>query len=462
MIRLLRAEWTKLRTVTRWVLTLVLAVLLTLGVALLTAAGTTVSGGEGDGGGGGGEEGPPPDLLDYQDAGNFRYVPLTGDGSLVARVVAQTDSHEWAKAGLMIRASGERGAPYAAIMTTPRHGVHLQSGFGDTDVAGSTVDTPRWLRLDRAGTTVTGYESADGTAWKRVGSVQVAELTGAARLGLFVASPDDVHIERSFGSESINGHPTVGEATFDGVRADPGGEWRDADRSVPPNEGGATTGGDTVTLTGTGDVGPVGYAEDRTRTMLSGVLIGLMAIVALGVLFITTEYKRGLILTTFAASPRRGRVLVAKAAVLGAAAFVTGLVASVGAYLLGSAMLGPKGLATPPITDGVVLRALVGSAALFAVVAVFALAVAAILRRSAAAITVVLLLLIVPQVVNTGLPLDVAMWVERLTPSAGFAVQSTVYRYDTAIGPWAGFGVLCGYAAVALVLAARRLRARDA
>ena len=39
----------------------------------------------------------------------------------------------------------------------------------------------------------------------------------------------------------------------------------------------------------------------------------------------TAEYRRGLIRTTLAASPRRGRMLAAKALVIGAVAFAAGL-----------------------------------------------------------------------------------------------------------------------------------------
>ena len=42
-------------------------------------------------------------------------------------------------------------------------------------------------------------------------------------------------------------------------------------------------------------------------------------------MFITAEYRRGLIRTTLAASPRRGRVLAAKAIVIGAVTFAAGL-----------------------------------------------------------------------------------------------------------------------------------------
>ena len=99
---------------------------------------------------------------------------------------------------------------------------------------------------------------------------------------------------------------------------------------------------------------------------------------------------------------------------------------------------------------------------LIGVVAVFSLSVAVIVRRSAPAITIVLLLLLVPQIVATGLPLSAARWLERLTPAAGFAIQHTVPRFDQAIAPWAGFGVLCGYTAAALAAAAWLIRKRDA
>jgi hypothetical protein len=449
MTRLLLSEWTKLRTVQRWVLTMVAAVVLTVGVTLLNSAG---------GGEGGGDAPPPAATQSLQDAGHLRYVSLAGDGSLTARVVQQIDSVEWAKAGLILRTGLGRGAPYVAIVVTPKHGVHMQSGYGDTDIAGSSASTPRWLRLDRRGGTVTGYESADGRSWHKVGTIELSG--GTAQLGLFVASPDKVEVERQFGGEALSSMVSLTRATFDEVRADPTptGKWRDDNRSEGPRDEVATEVGGTVTMSGSGDVGPTGFAEDRTKDALTGVLLGLMAVVALGVLFVTSEYKRGMILSTFAASPRRGRVLIAKALVLGSATFVAGLVASFGAYAVSVAT---SALPLPPLSDGAVLRAVIGTAALLAVVAVFALGVATLLRRSAPAITVVLLLLLVPPVVATGLPLSVAVWLERITPAAGFAIQDTVWRYDTAIGPWAGFGVLCAYTVVVLAFAARRLERRD-
>jgi hypothetical protein len=49
---------------------------------------------------------------------------------------------------------------------------------------------------------------------------------------------------------------------------------------------------------------------------------GLIVAVIVGAMFISAEYRRGMIRTSVTASSRRGRILVAKATVIGAAAFV--------------------------------------------------------------------------------------------------------------------------------------------
>ncbi|GAA1863801.1 ABC transporter permease subunit [Actinomadura bangladeshensis] len=459
--RLLLAEWTKLRTVPRWMLALLASVLLTVLVALLSAAGTDSTGSGG--------QAAPPRLPAVFDLGHYTYRPLAGDGSIVARVASQDGGGAWAKAGLMIRGGTQHGTPYAALMVTPGHGVRLQTGYESGGQGGGTAAPPRWLKLTRTGTTVTGYHSPDGRAWHRVGSVRLDGLPERALAGMFAAAPDQVQVRRQFGGESISGSPGTTRATFDHVSvspAAPGASWRD--RGTPggpasdPDADGRTESGGTFTLKGTGDIGPDRFADDVTRTTLTGALIGQAAIVALAVLFVTAEFRRGMLRTTFAASPRRGRVLAAKAAVVGLASLAAGLAAAFGAVLLAGPVLRSHGMSPPPLSDGAVLRAVLGTGALLGVVAVFSLAVAVIVRRSAPAITIVLLLLLVPQIVATGLPLSAARWLERLTPAAGFAVQQTVTRFDQAIAPWAGFGVLCAYTAAALALAARLIRKRDA
>ncbi|WP_155373835.1 PQQ-dependent sugar dehydrogenase [Catellatospora vulcania] len=129
------------------------------------------------------------DIWGEADQFHFVHQPLTGNGTLIARVAGQQDTEEWAKAGLMIKDGTAAGATYALLAVTPERGVHLQANFA-TDLAGSASAAPRWLKLTRIGTTVTGHESADGNAWTLIGSVQLPALPATAQLGLFVTSHD--------------------------------------------------------------------------------------------------------------------------------------------------------------------------------------------------------------------------------------------------------------------------------
>ena len=465
MTRLVLAEWTKLRSVPRWVMTLAAVVGLTVLVALIEASDR----------GGDIADGEPLEQPDFADELHFVHQPLSGDGSIVARVVSQEDSHEWAKAGVMVKERLEVGAPYAALMVTPDHGVRLQWGF-EHDIAGSEDGAaPRWLRLTRSGDVVTGYESSDATSWEEVGEVDLGDLPSTVEVGLFVTSPMSMEIERQYGSSSVFEEPTLGEAVFDSVRVDPAegpplpaDAWSDYDASMEPVGGGSTVSDGVFTLTGSGDIGEVTrpFGDDLVQLSLEGATVGVLAAAALGALFMTAEFRRGMIRTTFAASPGRGRVLAAKAIVLGGATFGAGLVASVVAFLVSQRSLRsiPRtpGLPELSLADPTVLRAVVGTAVLLALVAVLSLAVATIVRHTAVAIPLVILPLLVPSIVSTGLPLSVANWLTRLTPAAGFAVQQTIERYDTAIAPLVGLGVLAAYAAGALGVATVLLRRRDA
>ena len=138
---------------------------------------------------------------------------------------------------------------------------------------------------------------------------------------------------------------------------------------------------------------------------LVGAFAGLIAVVVVGTMFITAEYRRGLIRTTLAASPRRGRVLAAKAIVIGSVTFVAGLAAAVVAVPLGSRLLRDNGNYLYPVTALTEVRMVAGTAAMLAVAAVLALAIGAVLRRSAIAVTVVIVAIVLPYLISvTNLP----------------------------------------------------------
>lgn len=475
MKQMLRAEWTKLRSVRRWVLGLLLALVITVLFSVVGAAG---SGSDANG---------SPELLDpvgpdgdrVHDQLHLVHQSLAGDGGITARVASQADSHEWARAGVMIKESTTPGSRYAAVLVTPGHGVRLQANF-TTDIAGSDAVAPRWLRLTRTGDRITGYESADGATWHEVGAVELAGLPSTVEIGMFVNSPDLVSTDRDFGSSSVGAASTTGTATFDHVRLEPAGagaQWRHHDSVGEPGSapGPATGDGGVVTVTGSGDTAPSPPDADVTQMSLFGVLAGQIAVVAVAVLFITAEFKRGMIRTTFAASPRRGRVLAAKAIVTGAVTFGLGLAASLVSFLVAQPILrgngfGPPAYQVQSLADWPVLRAAGGAALFLALVGVLALAVGALLRRSAGAIAVLTAVLVLPIILQGGLPLTVAQWLIRLTPTAGLAMTQSVDPSPlvaatdpfAVASPPAGLAVLAAYAAGALALAYWRLRRRDA
>jgi hypothetical protein len=169
-------------------------------------------------------------------------------------------------------------------------------------------------------------------------------------------------------------------------------------------------------------------------------------------------------------------VLGAKAVVLAGTAFVAGLAATAATLPIGTHVLRANGNTVLPVDTLTVLRIVVGTGLLVALIAVLVLALATLLRRASAAIAAGVALVLVPRILATTsvLPDSAAQWVLRLTPAAGFAIQQSIptYRQVTAhlvpqagyypLPPWAGLAVTAGYAAVALLLAVVALRRRDA
>ena len=506
--QLLRAEWTKFRTVRGWVIGMAVAARATALVSLLAASVTHSY----ENGRIGSPEVPVgPDGEAVTDTFYFVHQPLDGNGNITVRVTSLTGtsgSAPWAKAGIIIKANTQPGSRYAAIMVTPGHGVRMQYNFTH-DRAGSpgavSAASPRWLRLTRAGSRLTGYESADGTHWRVAGTVGLAELPPAVQAGIFVASLEYIQVQQSFGggaTEDDGG--TQATAVFDYVSLHgqwPRRVWRGLDigscgapagtaGGQPPGPlgcsyptsksgGGFQEAGGTFTVAGSGDIAPYVPAPDPLGNSLKGALIGLVVVTAVGTLFITAEYRRGMIRTTFLASQRRGRVLAAKAIVIGSVTFAAGLAGTAVAVPTAERILRSNGWLPPvypatALTDGTALRVVAGSAALLALAAVLALAVGAILRRSAGAVTAVIVLLILPGILAQNLPLSTALWLLRLTPAAAFAVQQAVPRYPQVssaclpangcypLAPWTGLAVLCGYAVLALGLAIFLVHRRDA
>jgi len=489
--QLVRAEWTKFRTIRAWVIGSLLAVGATVVFGLL---GSSVQGSCNVAAcdvptGPGGEA--------VADGFTFVHRSLAGDGSITARVGALTAEDtappgernvlpEWAKAGVIVKASTKPGSAYAAVLLTPGHGVRMQYDFTH-DLAGPA--TARWVRLTRAGRTLTGYASADGVTWTRIGSARLSGLPQTVEAGMFTTSPQYTRVSSGVGL-SAETWPTTATARFDQVRTTGGwasgawhGTWPSGQGLGPEGPGpanGFQESGGVFTVTGTGDIAPdvagvVGLGVTPGR-ILAGAFAGLIAVVVIGALYITAEHRRGLIRTTLVASPRRARVLAAKALVLGAVAFAVGMVGAAITVPLGDRMVWSGGGYVIRVAPPAMVRVIVGTGLLFAAAAVLALGIGSILRRSAVSVAAVIMLIIVPYILAYGaiVPPGATQWLARITPAAAFAIQQVIPRYHQVSGiyapaegfyplsPWAGLGVLCAYAAVALGAAMVLLRRRDA
>jgi ABC-type transport system involved in multi-copper enzyme maturation permease subunit len=375
----------------------------------------------------------------------------------------------------------------------------MQYNFtGDTAGLPGAVSAahPRWLRLTRSGDTITGYDSADGTRWTHVGTVQLTGLPSTVQVGMFATSPGYTVTQNSFGGgNSNNSGPAQATGVFDHVSlaGTAPGTWTGTTvggggpAGGPGLGGGAgsapfTRDGGTFTMTGSGDIAPVtpgpggGLPTVTIGQSLVGAFLGLLVILVVAAMFFSTEYRRGLIRTTLAATPRRGAVLAAKAVVIGAVAFVTGLVAAAVSIAVGVPKEENQGqvlLTAPALTE---VRVIVGTAAVLAVAAVFAVALGAILRRSAAAITAAVVVVVMPFLLTAlnVVPAGAGDWLLRVTPAAGLAIEQSIPRYSQVttvtspvqgyypLSPYAGFAVLCLWAAAALALALVMLRRRDA
>ena len=524
--QLLHAEWTKFRTVRGWVIAAFAAAVVMVLLSVLSSFGS--HSGICDGPGPGSCHGLPPLPVGPGGEGvtdNYYLVgqPLDGNGSITVRVTSLTGVYvlgnqqaqpgpggpgsrsggeggggplagalpgvqPWAKTGIIITATTRQGSAYAAMMVTGSHGVRMQYNYTH-DIAGIpgavSAASPRWLRLTRSGDTVTGYDSTDGTHWIEVGAARLTRLSTTVPVGMFTTTPSYIQTSTHLFGGSSGGGPAQATGVFDEVRLSGSSStsgWNGQEIVGPDGTGSGLAGqfqqaGGEFTVIGSGDIAPVtGSTGTPIEHTLAGAFAGLIVVIVLGTIYITSEYRRGLIRTTLAANPRRGRILAAKAIVIASVTFVAGLAGSIVAVVLGEHILRSNGNAIVPVSGATEVRVIVGTAALLAIVGVGALSVGAILRRSAGAVTAVTVAIILPYILafSSALPISADNWLLRPTPAAAFSIQQSVHRYAQVmdvytpmqgyypLAPWAGLAVLCAYAGLAFGVAVLLLRRRDA
>src|SRR2546426_14216 len=123
------------------------------------------------------------------DGFHFVYQSLSGDGTMVARVVSLQGSA--AQAGIMVRETLNAGANHvyvfdysSTIYMTERTSTGASSSYQSL---GSGA-LPYWIKLARSGNVFTMYSSADGVNWLQLGTSQTVSMAQNAYVGLAVSS----------------------------------------------------------------------------------------------------------------------------------------------------------------------------------------------------------------------------------------------------------------------------------
>lgn len=132
----------------------------------------------------------------WQTSDSFRlvYQRVGGDFDISARIVSLENTNEWAKAGLMVRQSKDPGSIHAMMCVSAAKGCVFQfrKEAGDNMInrgGGAGEAGNLWLRLVRAGKTVTAYVATDaeGKQWRRVAG-EALETRDPVLVGMCVCS----------------------------------------------------------------------------------------------------------------------------------------------------------------------------------------------------------------------------------------------------------------------------------
>lgn len=199
--------------------------------------------------------------------------------------------------------------------------------------------------------------------------------------------------------------------------------------------------------------------SEARQAFATGYVFSYLFAVVLGVLLVTGEFRHGLATPTFLATPRRGRVVAAKAE----AALVLGLaigVLAVGACAgLVAVLLSGRGV--PVRYDAGLIGAIAAPLLLCGVYCVLGAALGFVVRNQVGALVSALALFFVLPILAaalvglvSGLPQTLPLY---LPDGAGRVLTGI----DPALSPWVGAVTLAGYLALLLAVGAAVTRRRD-
>jgi PKD repeat protein len=188
-------------------------------------------------------DGNGTDVYNTNDQFHFTYLNINGDGTIIARLLYQTNTNPSAKAGIMFKETPTAGANYVAALvypdvsqTTPNtngvdctpdgcaaplppiepsvgKGVKMQytltGGISPAAPLANYLVPNKWLKLQRAGNTFKAYQSLDGLTWNLIGQ-KTFTMAATTTVGLFVTSHNTGQYSSvGFDQVSVSGNVTL-------------------------------------------------------------------------------------------------------------------------------------------------------------------------------------------------------------------------------------------------------------
>jgi len=203
-------------------------------------------------------------------------------------------------------------------------------------------------------------------------------------------------------------------------------------------------------------------ASDPVGSILGiGLGFGQLTICVLGVLVLSREYSTGMIRASLLAVPKRWPMLVAKIVAFTVIVLVVAEIVCFASYFIGAAILHSK--VPVSLGDPGVLRAVTGAGLYLAVLGLFAMAVAGLIRHTAGALTTVIGFTLVLAPLASLIPDPAGKYISAYLPTnAGQLIVQTHQQSGDVLTPLQGFGVFGLWVVVLLVLAGVLLQSRDA
>jgi ABC-2 type transport system permease protein len=180
----------------------------------------------------------------------------------------------------------------------------------------------------------------------------------------------------------------------------------------------------------------------QTLFAIAGAARPLVAV--LGAIAITSEFRHKTATATFLATPRRGRVVIAKlvASALVGVAYGVACIATVTAIVL--PWLGARGIHVA-LTGNDVPATLAGVVAAYVIFALIGVALGAVLREQVATVVGLLIYLFVVEPIVTNIP-GLDSWTPYLPGPAGSALTQISLATRDFLAPWQGALMLIAYA----------------